>query len=378
MTLSRSAALLVALLTGCSSLLDSASGVKPQSPSKLVDFKQTAALKFQWSQSVGSPGSNMLQPAVTANAAYAANAKGELVRLDRTTGKQVWRVRTGFAISAGVGTGGGLILVGGEKGDVAAFGEDGKLRWKVQVSSEVLSAPQVSNGFVVVRTGDGRITALNASDGRRQWVYERSTPALIVRSHGGVTIANGVVYAGFAAGKLAAIGLSNGLVIWESAVSQPRGNTELERISDITSAPVVDDEQVCAAAFQGRTACFDLKRGSALWSRDLSSDKGVALRGKYLYLTDATGVVYALDKTTGSSLWKNDRMSMRAVTAPCVSGKHVVIGDFEGYLHALNIEDGGFAVRARADSSTILSAVEADGGILVQTTGGGLYSIVIR
>jgi len=373
------AALMAVLLAGCSTFLDSASGTKPKEPAKIVEFKQTTTLKVRWSQGIGKTGSNALQPAVTAGAVYAANAKGEVFRLDRTTGKQVWRAETGFAITAGVGVGDGVILAGGEKGDLAAFEEDGKLRWKVKVSSEILSAPRVANGIVVVRTGDGRIAGLGALDGRRQWLYERATPSLIVRSHGGVSIARGTVYAGFAAGKLAAIGLNNGVVVWEAAVSQPRGNTELERISDITSTPVVDDDQVCAVAFQGRAACFELKQGSLLWSRELSSDKGMALQGKYLYVSDANGVVSALDKSSGSSLWKNDQLSLRSASVPFVLDKHVVVGDFEGYLHALGREDGSMAARIRADSSAILSApVELDGGMLVQTSGGGLYSVEIH
>src|SRR3989304_1228204 len=127
---------------------------------------------------------------------------------------------------------------------------------------------QGADGMVMVRSGDGRIAGLNAADGKRLWLYERSTPALVVRTHAGVAIQRGVAYAGFAAGKLAAISIKDGSVLWETMVSQPRGNTELERISDITSDPVVDDEQVCAISFQGRIACFDAAQGSPLWNRD--------------------------------------------------------------------------------------------------------------
>lgn len=373
------AALFVVLLAGCSSLLDAAYGPKANTPAKLVEFKQAATLKVRWSHDVGNTGNNALQPAVMGDAVYAANAKGEVFRLEGSSGKEVWRASTDFAITAGIGAGDGLILAGGGKGDIAAFEENGKLRWKAKVSSEILSAPRVANGVVVVRTGDGRIAGLNALDGKRQWLYERATPSLIVRSHGGVSIAGGTVYAGFAAGKLAAIGLNNGVVIWEATVSQPRGNTELERISDITSTPVVDDGQVCAVAFQGRAACFELKQGSLLWSRELSSDKGMALREKNLYVPDANGVISALDKSSGSSLWKNDKLSLRSSSVPYVLGKYVVVGDYEGYLHALSREDGSLVARIRADSSAILSApVELDGGLLVQTSDGSLYSVAIH
>ena len=381
MTFSRLAALsLLVLLAGCSTVSGWFSSSKTgKEPASLTEFKERAKLEIRWRHDIGDAGNNVLQPAVTQDAVYAANAKGEVFRLERMTGKEVWRANSGFTVSGGVGAGGGLVLVGGMKGDLAAFGEDGKLRWKTSVSSEVLIAPQVADGIVVVRTGDGRIAGLNVADGKRQWLYERATPALAVRSHAGVAIGHGVAYAGFAGGKLAAIGLANGIAVWESAVSQPHGNTELERISDITSLPVVDNDQVCAVAFQGRVACFDTAQGNLLWSRELSSDKGLSILGKYLYVTDDSGVVSALDKSSGSSLWKNDQLSMRRISTPHVLGNHVLVGDYEGYLHVLGRDDGSLVARLKTDGGGILAApLELDGGLLVQTRNGGLYSIAIH
>jgi len=365
-------------LAGCSSLFGSSAG-KAREPSKLQEFKASVAPQIRWHEDLGDADGNVLQPTVTSDAVYAANAKGELYRLDSTTGKQRWMIKSGFRITGGVGAGEGLELVGGSKGDVAAFDQEGKLLWKIKVSSEVLSAPQVSSGIVVVRTGDGRIVGLNVKDGARLWLYERATPALIVRSHTGVSIEHGIVFAGFAGGKLALINLTTGIVMWEATVSQPRGNTELERISDITSVPVADEEQVCAVAFQGSVACFDLAQGNSLWSRDVSSDKGVVLSRKYLYITDADGVISALDKTSGSSLWKNDKLSFRQASKPFVLGNTVAVGDFEGYVHLLNRDDGGFVARFKTDGSSIVATpIALDDGLLVQTSKGGLYSVTVH
>ncbi|OIR11151.1 outer membrane protein assembly factor BamB precursor [mine drainage metagenome] len=368
------ALVLPALLVACGS---DKPGIKPAS---LVDFKSSASIEVRWNASVGETGMSILSPAVTREAVFAANAKGDLYRFDRNNGKQQWRINSGFPITGGVGAGEGLVLVGGEKGQLAAFDADsGKPLWQVKVSSDVLSAPRVADGIVVVRTGNQRITGLSAKDGSRLWLYERSTPTLIVRSYASVVIQNGLVYAGFAAGKLAAIGLKNGVVVWESSVSQPRGSTELERISDITSLPVVDDSQVCAVAFQGRLACFDAVQGGTLWTRDLSSDKGLALSGKMLYLTDTDSNVLALDKSSGAAMWKNDRLLMRSATAGYALDDYLVVGDFEGYLHVLKTEDGSFVARRKTDGSAILTApVTLGDGALVQTSGGELYSITIH
>jgi outer membrane protein assembly factor BamB len=348
-------------------------------PAELRDFKSGASMEVRWKRHVGEAGNSGLQPAVTRDAVYVANADGELFRLDPISGKKVWTIDSGFKISGAVGAGEGLVIVGGLKSELAAFDEDGKLRWITRVSSEVLSAPQVADGMVVVRSSDGRIAALSAQDGKRQWLYERATPTLIVRNHAGVVIQRGVVFAGFAAGKLAAISLANGAIIWESAVSQPRGNTELERISDITSLPAVDNDSVCAIAFQGRLACFDIKQGAMLWSRELSSDKGLSLMRNYLFVSDAEGTVLAMDKASGSTLWKNDQLFMRQVSAPYVMEKYVLVGDFEGYLHALSREDGSLLARIKTDGSPILFAPVALGkGLLLQTRDGGIYSIEIN
>ncbi len=375
MNLSRLTVVLASLL------LAACSSDKPVAePAKLTDFSPSVKVNKRWEADVGGAGDSVLFPAVTREAVFAADAKGRIYRFDRDTGKQVWRIEAGFPITGGVGAGDGLVLVGGEKGELAAFDADGgKQQWKVTVSSDVLSPPAIADGIVVVRTGNQRLVGLSAKDGSRLWLYERSTPALIVRSHAGVVIRNGLVYAGFAAGKLAAVGLNNGVVVWESSVSQPRGNTELERICDITSLPVVDDAQVCAVAFQGRLACFDAAQGGTLWTRDISSDKGLAIAGKNLYLTDADGNVLALDKSSGASVWKNDRLLLRNVTGVFPVDDYVIVGDFQGYLHVLKDEDGSFAARYKTDGSAInVAPVTLGDGALVQTSDGALYSITIH
>jgi outer membrane protein assembly factor BamB len=325
-------------------------------------------------------GIDVLQPAVTATSVISANTKNEIQCFDLLTGKLRWKILNAFAISGGVGSGGGAVLVGGDKGDVALYEEStGKLRWTRKVSSEVLSTPKLADGVVVVRSEDGRIAGLDANNGKRLWLYERSTPALVARGNAGVTIRNNIVYAGFAAGKLSAIGLHNGVIIWESSVSQPHGSTELERISDIISTPIVDDSQVCAVAFQGRLACFDADQGASLWNRDISSDKGLTMSRKYLFLSDVGDNVMGLDKLSGSSYWKNDQLTNRRITAPLALENYLIVADFEGILHAMNRDDGSFVARMGTDGSEVRSTpVEAADGFVVQTRKGGLYFISVH
>ncbi len=372
--------LMLMTLGGCSTIKGwMGSAPDGPQPAKLVVFSETAKFTERWHASIGDSGANPFQPALTGNAVYAVSGKGELARFDRVTGREVWRIDSKITVSAGVGSGEGLVLIGSNKGEVDAYGEDGRLRWKHIVSSEVLSAPQAADGMVIVRTGDGHITALSVGDGKQLWMYEQSTPALVVRSHAGVALHRGIVYAGFAGGKLVAIKLTDGSLLWENAVSQPRGNTELERISDITSNPVLSDDEVCAIAFQGRLACYEEIQGNSQWNRDIGSNKGLCILQKNLYLSDSRDVVMSLDKDSGSTLWKNDQLLQRDTSAPTAQGDFVVIGDHEGFLHAMSRSDGHFVARIKLDGSAIeATPVIMDKGFLVQTRSGGIYSLSIQ
>lgn len=253
---------------------------------------------------VSVTGTTALVPAFYDDAIYAASSGGKITRFDSVTGDEVWSIDTKHRLSGGVGVSAGVILVGTFKGKILAYDVNGNQLWESLVTSEVLSPPQVDNGMVVVRTGEGRIFGLDVADGKRKWVYQGSIPSLTVRSFAGVLVKGGGVFAGFPGGKLVALKLSNGKVGWEVAVSKPRGVTELERITDVTSLPVVDDQQICAVAYKGRVSCFEVMSGNPIWTRDVSSSAGLTMDNKYVYVSDDDGAVVAYDKNNGTVIWK--------------------------------------------------------------------------
>jgi outer membrane protein assembly factor BamB len=342
----------------------------------LPELAQTIKVRTLWQANVGNSQQAIFSPAVAGDSVYAAAYDGSITRLDAASGRQLWRISSGERLTGGVGAGAGLVVVGSGKGEVLAFDTSGTALWRALVSSEVLAAPQVGQDVVVVRSADGRIFGLDAKDGKRKWYYQRSTPALTVRSPVGISIFDGVVYAGFAGGKLAAISLSNGAVRWEATVALPRGTTELERVTDVIGLPVVQGREVCAVAYQGRIGCFDAASGQSLWGRELSSTSGLALDVRYAYVSDDKGAVHALDRSSGTSLWRQDKLSLRNLSAPLALGREIVVADIQGYVHFLSRESGAFVGRVATDGSPIsTNPVDLpNGGFLVQTRNGGLYA----
>jgi outer membrane protein assembly factor BamB len=280
------------------------------------------------------------------------------------------RIDTKKAISSGVEVGDSKIIVGTLKGEVLAFDMTGKPLWTSMVGGEVISPAAVTKGNAIVRTSDGRVIGLSTLDGKRHWIFQRPAPALLLRTEAGVLAMAGDVVAGFPNGKLVALDGDDGKLIWEATVSLPRGATELERIADIAGLPVVDGGNVCAAAFQGKVACYEIQSRNLIWSRDLSTALNLARDDKSLYLVDENGAVHALDKKSGASLWKQDKLLYRKVTYPVAVGGAVMVGDGFGFLHVLSADTGAFIGRLATDGTPILSMVPATNGVVVQTAGG--------
>lgn len=371
---------LVAALAGCS-MMDAINPFSSSAKVKMADlptFKATAEIRPLWQMKAGKADGHVFTPAVVDGTVYTASGDGTLTRFE--DGKQVWRIAVGKPLSAGVGANNRLVVVGTAKGDVLAFSAaDGKPLWSAQVNSEILAAPAVGDGIVVVRSGDNRLFGFDSSDGTRKWIYTRNNPPLSLRNAAPPVISDRYVFAGFPGGKLVAVALQNGALAWEGTVALPKGTTELDRVADITSTPVFDGPLVCAVAYQGRVACFDLSNGSLAWAREISSAAGLAMDSRNVYVTDDKGAVHAYERTRGTSVWKQDKLFLRQLTAPAVQRGLVAVGDVQGQVHFLNREDGSFAARYSTDGTPILAAPQVyANGWLVQTSGGSVQALEPR
>jgi outer membrane protein assembly factor BamB len=369
----RSAILIPVFLTGCS-LFSSAGGPKPAELTRLGGAKEVRVL---WSARVGSAGPYAFVPALAGDAVYAAARDGTVSRLDAASGAERWTERTERKLSGGVGAGPRTVVVATEEGEVIALeAATGKPRWRARVSSEVLAAPAVGEGMVVVRSLDNRIFAFDEQDGKRRWVYQRAAASLIVRSAAGVTILGDTLFAGFSGGKLLALALANGNVRWEATVALPKGATELERVTDVVGEPAVQGREVCAAAYQGRVACYEAANGRQIWGRELSSVTGVSLDARYAFVSDDRGGVHALDRSNGRSVWKQDRLAYRQPSMPAGGADAVAVGDLEGYVHFLARDSGAFVARyATGGGAVRVPPARLGKGVLVQTQGGELYAL---
>jgi outer membrane protein assembly factor BamB len=380
-----SIALSTLLLSGCSSMnpLNWFAADEPTDPpAELTEIENPIALNTLWSRSVGGGTDEKrinLVVVVDLDRLYLAQRDGSVMAVEAASGKELWQTDTGLALAGGPGVGEGLVLVGTSDAEVVALdAENGEERWRARVSSEVLSVPKIAQNVVVVHTIDGKLFGLDALDGSQIWAYDRSVPVLTLHGSSSPVISGDKVICGFSNGKLVALNLASGAVLWESSVGIPRGRTELERMVDIDGDPLVKDGVIFVTSFQGDMVAVDESSGSVYWRRKLSAFVGPGIDWRGLYVSDAQGQVWGVDYNNGTALWKNKKLLNRWLTSPAVLGDYVVVGDLEGYLHWLSSRDGRLLARVRVGDAPITARpMVYDGRLYVLGDGGTLAAFAL-
>lgn len=376
----RRAALIAGLLalSGCSLF----SGDDDRyAPAPLTEYAPGLSVRSVWSTSIGRGSGLGFAPAVVGDAAYAATPDGSVVKVDLASGRALWKASADMDLSAGPGSDGNTTVVASPTGELVAFDDTGKVKWKARASSDVDIPPVVGYGAVVVRSGDYRIQAYNVETGERLWSLQRPGPALALRSSAQMLLAEGLVITGLPGGKLLAINVGSGNVQWEGTVATPRGASDLERLTDVVGAPqLAPPGLLCAVAYQGRIVCFNVSQGGRpMWAKDFSSASGMVIDGRFAYAPDQNSVVSAFALDNGNNVWKQAALKNRKLTAPAALHGAIALGDLDGFVHFLSSSDGSLLARLSVGGGAIVSPVQATpAGVLVQTGNGNLVLLGIN
>lgn len=376
----------VTLLSGCS-LFNSEEDVVKMSPLPTVENQFTPSTS--WSTSVGDGIGEFysnLHPAFADGVVYAADRKGTVKALNADDGKEVWSVnlaekdgwfsRTPALLSGGVTVSGGHVYIGSEKAQLYALNtSDGTVAWQTRVAGEALSRPVVSDGMVLVHTSNGQLQALNETDGAVKWTVNLDMPALSLRGESAPATAYGAAIVGGDNGRVSAVLMQQGQMIWQQRISTATGPTEIDRLNDVDTTPIIVNGVVYALAYNGNLTALDLRSGQIMWKRELGSVNDFIVDAGRIYLIDQNDRVVALSTEGGVTVWTQSDLLHRNLTPPVMYNGYLVTGDAEGYLHWVNTTDGRFVAQQEVDSSGFLSAPMVAGDkLVIQARGGKVYA----
>lgn len=366
-------------VAGCSSLnpFADSSVIKP---AELKDFQPDLNVTPQWKLNVGDSEQGFFKSVVQGDHLYAASEEGYLFAINPQTGKVNWEVELEQGLAAGVAETVNTVAVIDKNNALLAYDKEGQVKWQVTLESDVTAEPLGNAGLILVRTIDYAVSAYSADSGGLVWRYQRQLPALTLRSYNPVSVHNARVYAGFPGGKVVGLDINTGKLVWQGNLKRPSGTTEIERIADITGAPVYNFREICAASFQGSVGCLNALNGSTNWSKQFSAPVGGSVDDRYLIFPNELGTLFAFSRSGGRDVWEIDNFVMRQPTTPVVFGRSVVIGDYKGYLHFIERDSGNTIARVRIGSSSFTSPVLAldEKTLIVQSRQGQLVKFTVQ
>ena len=370
--------LLMALLAGCSST-DTFEQPKP-----LPEISASVELESVWTMDVGEGHDEnflYLAPLNAGDTLYAASAEGEIWAVDPENGAVIWYQDLDEDISAGVGGDqDNLYLVTRDAQLKALSRQDGTERWEQPLPNEALASPQSNGSLVVVQTIDGKVLAFNTNGGEKAWQYDSNVPVLSMRAAASPLVGADLVLAALANGKLMALSTESGQPVWQYEVGQPQGRTELERLVDVAGEPLILESAAMVVGYQGKLALVDLQSGQEIWSRKESSLQSPMIGNGNIFIAGANGDITAYRGSDRRELWVQDRLSWRQPTQPIVFGDYLLVGDYEGYIHMLSLEDGSLQGQLEFDDEGLRVPFQRlqNGNLLVYGNSGKMSVLKIR
>ncbi|SHO58090.1 outer membrane protein assembly factor BamB [Vibrio quintilis] len=369
-------------LTGCSSEEDSV--VMAPVPDVKSQFKPES----DWSTSVGHGVQHFfskLRPHSAYGKIFVASRDGIVKALDPADGKKLWETDLGDEhrtyLSGGIQTGLNQVYVGSETGLLYAMdAETGTLKWQQDISGEILAAPVTEGDLVIVHTSEGNLIALEQKTGKKQWTISTEVPNLTLRGDSTPVTVSGGIFWGTANGRLAAAIASSGQLIWQQSIGTPKGATEIDRLIDVDSSPLIIGSTLYTIGYNGQLVAIDLRSGKPLWKRNYSSATNIATDGGKIFIVTDQDHLVAVDARSGTEIWKNHQLEHRLVTEPVLIHNYVVVGDSEGYLYWIDRNTGEFVAEQYVNSSGFAVAPIAlqDGGYLLITRNGDVKKLTIN
>ncbi len=366
------AALLLGVsLSGCGVF----SGAEKVEPNPLVAFEAEHRVDTLWSVKIGEglgETYNQLGPVVSGERIFATDINGHIFAIARASGEVLWQKRLELKLSGGVGASRDLVFVTAEEGMLLALdAETGDERWQATLSSEALAPVQANADLAVVQLVNGKVVAFELATGEQRWIYDNQVPVLTLRGTSAPIVTQDVTFVAFASGELVALDNEQGRVHWERRIAVAEGRSALARIIDIDGRMLIADRQLYAAGYQGRLVAVNPFRAHVVWTRDLSTYRGLAAGYGNVYVSDSQDALHAFDRRGGASVWTQAELANRGLSTPVAMETVVAVADGLGYVHFISQVDGRFVARHQVDSSGVRADMVAAQDVLYVLSNSG-------
>jgi outer membrane protein assembly factor BamB len=269
---------------------------------------------------------------------YVNTFAGRTVALNARNGHTIWSRRGGHKPSTPAIAGPRLIVTSHD-GTVTAFNRfDGKVLWRLQISSKVESSPVAIGRVVYFGATDGRLFAVYVRTGRVKWAYDTGG-----RINASPSILGNKIFISTYAGSVFALRRSDGHRIWNTYLKR-----DALRYESFYASATTDGIRLFTIARSGKVYALSARTGSVIWTAQVGGYgySTPAIAHGRVFIGGFDGGLRAFRASTGKLLWRRD-LGGRILGGAFVAGNLVFASTLETRTFALRVSDGKILWRLR-------------------------------
>ena len=276
-------------------------------------------------------------------------------------------------IISGVSVGYNTFLYADADGIIYAHDlNSGELKWTKALEDVVLSEILITSTAVYVQTSSDVLYGLDLQNGETQWSKKAQAPLLSIRGTASPITFEGLIFTSFSNGRLAAVREVDGIQLWEKPISRLKGSTELEKLMDADSKAVPINEDIFVANYNGSLTRFNIRNGEKVFSVDHSTLKPIILYKSTITSINTDQEIIGFNAINGTEIWRSQKFKNRDITDLILYDDKLYFGDFEGYIHEINPENGMITGLVKTELKSIKQIAIYSDKLIVQDTDGSI------
>lgn len=293
------------------------------------------------------------------NVLYVGCTDNHLYALNASTGKLLWKYKTGAGIESSVFVDNDVVFFGSDDDNFYALDAiSGSLKWKYKTGHNVSSSPKVSQDVVYFGSDDYYFYALNKEDGSVKWKYYAGN----LFNGSGCAIVNNSLFVGNRNGNIYNLNKLSGEVIWKKNYGS----------SGEYSSPTISEGSLYQTD-RNYLYKIDINSGNIIWQtyNPNSYYSSPYVSANSVVVNSNAGNLLVLDKSTGSIKWEKT-INANGAEPILVNSTIFTGGGGSRFIYAFS-ENGNEVWRSSVVSISTSAPVIIDknGGIFYPSNSGG-------
>lgn len=366
-------------------------------PTKSIGHVVAApALEVAWRANAGQGSSRqsalVTPPVANSEAVFTIDASQTVRAFDLDTGTRLWErdllsvnPRDTTGIGSGIAYHEGKVIVASGFGFVTTLdAKTGARFWRTNMEAPMTGSPTISENRVFVSSNNNEVFALDFDNGVVLWSDQAISESARVLGSPSVAAVEDIVVVPYSSGEVIAYLAANGRRLWSEALVSPGQFTPISAINDIGARPILGGGLVFAASQSGILAAIDGRTGTRIWQQPLGAIQAPTLAGQNLFAVSTNAELVCFDAASGQVIWvkqlaqyRNDEKKRGRITysGPLIASDRVLTVSSEGELIALDPQTGTEIKRLRLGDNVYIEPIAVQGRVYVLTDDARLIAI---